>query len=834
MIPKKQGKGQYIIYGIAAFFVLILMLHIGNYMFPAKINNIQNTQTSLTDKKGNQIQTTIDSTKVEQEMNLNFIEALPKAIKDMENPLTFFKVFPVSAKTIFIVFVILILEGLGFMYMKARAEAMKNDLPNTSDGSAKWNDNQKKYDFDMTIPYTKEMEKEDAPDMNILLADGVKLSSDRFRKIPAKGSQIDRNWNVLVVGGPGTGKSFGVIKPNLMQCNTSAIITDPSGEILRCCGKYLRQKGAIIKQFSTSDMIRSNCYNPFDYVYDENGDIDETKVATMVTLFLKNATNNKKGGGGDPFWEKSSKALLSAICYYLIEGEKLKEIKKNDVNFNSVLKLVQAGKLDEDSSSSQSKLDLLMEQRKHECDKQNIPCKAYDNFATFKLAPAKTGNSILISCAVDLQLFGDQKVIDLTRTDEDPYNNVNLSEIGEVQTYLFINIPQANPTYNFLVSMLYSQMFESLYTKGEKILPKKYHIYDKYGRPIATMFDSKEKAEKALEKLKEAEIKKVITKHGVDYYRICYGNEIITERASEEGALEAIRLTNEAYVKNTNEKSPWHIRCLMDEFANIGEVPEFSEKLATMRKYEISCTIVLQSLAQIKAKYDKLYEAIIGGCDTTIFLGSNELETDKYISELLGKTTIRTRSTSRSSGGKGSFSQSYQSKARNLLDPNEVASIDNKWCIVKVRGKDPFYVKKYSFLMHPKFKYSGNASIENELSDNELKQLFCSTPLDRMVKKDNIKENERKLGKADASVIANGYSEYVQPTSFDDLKTLVNMKDSEDFKENVLMKHISLKNMKTQKQNSTMSKKQRLLKASAVSVLYDEISGADGGFYFGV
>ena len=496
---------------------------------------------------------------------------------------------------------------------------------------------------------------------------------------------------------------------------------------------------------------------------------------------MENASGTSAKAKGDPFWDKSARALMAALAYYMLENPSINQMRKGkryapDINFCTMLKLVQSGKVSEASETSQSALDLLMEEHRTIMKAAGKESKALSNYDTFKLAPGKTANSILITVAVDLQMFNNEDVRNLTRHDyDDEENNIQLDKIGDEQTALFINIPQANTTFNFLVSMLYAQMFDALYTKAEKICPRKWMLKDQYNRPVITMLDSEDDAKTLLEKLPTATINEYKTPRGVTRYQIMIGKKIIQEKPTRETAEAVIKNASNYKVEHGGLRLPWHIRCLMDEFANIGSVPMFSEKLTTMRKYEISCTIVVQNIAQIKEKYDKLFESIIGGCDTIIFLGSSENETCKYISESLGETTVRTRNTSRSHGGKGGSSESFSTTKRMLMTSEEVKNLNNKYCIVIIRGLHPFRDLKYDFSKHPHFSETGNANPKNELSEEFIDTYFNTAPVKKRVpsKKKQQKAVAVIAGKTEYSKDLDGANKIME----DNGVTKENMKD---------------------------------------------------------
>ena len=635
-----------------------------------------------------------------------------------------------------------------FLYINRR-NLYRQDAPGKENGSATFNNDAKGFAEKYTEPYTEQDKKAGASEKNIILAKDLKLSMN--------GRRIRRNMNALVTGGSGTGKTYGLIKPNLAQMNSSFVITDPSGEILDATGIMLMENGYTIKLFSISDMAHSNCYNPLDYIYDEDGNADPTKVQVLVSVFIENS--NGKKSGGDPFWTKSEAAFMTFAILYLAEF-----CNEEERNMYNILRLAQCGRTDEDSSSSQTLLDKIVEDAR----KQNPGAKCFISYDTFKLAPAKTANSILISLAVDLNLFASDRVRNMTSTgyvctrNEDgsikeyvrdgnghvirDSSNLDLQTIGDTKTALFVNIPQANSAYNFLIAMMYSQLFDQLYFHAEKICPNRWHIFDQNGEVISSQYKTEAEASKVMELYSEA---KVITdtSDGFDKYYI-YNQDAGKEYTLPEKAInnDTYGYMQEVYSVEVGEKLikryqnepeiqkgqlwlPIHVRLLLDEFANIGRIPDFDKMLATMRKYEISSMIILQSLAQAKEIYDKLWEAMVGNCDTFIFLGSSEMETAKYVSEKLGKATIRVMDESQSkSASGGSISNSFKKQARDLMDAAEVTKLGNNECLVMVRGEDPFRIDKYDWKQHPHYAESGDADPTRKIDLAYLERHFACKP----------------------------------------------------------------------------------------------------------
>ena len=525
---------------------------------------------------------------------------------------------------------------LMMIYTEAEKDAkrMKKD----ENGSAKWFDDMDKYNKEYTDP--KGSKTHDGPN-NMILGNDVFLSMIQRQTL--------RNSNILCIGGSGSGKSRFFVKPNVLQANTSYVITDPSGELLTSLGSFLEKKGYKIKVFNLVDMEHSNCYNPFNYIRDDLG------VLMLVNCLIKNTTP-PGSSKGDPFWEKSETALLQALMFYLIKYR-----PKEERNFTNIMKLLRAAEIDENNPNAKSQLDRLFDEVARK-DPNSIALKQY---TTFKMGAGKTLKSILISCAVRLTVFNMKEIENLTGTD-----NIDLGTLGDEKQALFVVIPAADDTYNFIVSMMYSQLFETLYYHAEIECPKGYYLTNK----------------------KTGDKKFASTVEDADNF------------------IE----TNPDYEKSEGYKRlASHVRFLLDEFANIGQIPDFDKKLATMRKYEISCSIILQNLAQIKEMYDKKAEGLIGNCDTILFLGSSEYETCEYISKKLGKGTVVVRDNSRNFGSKSGSSLSYKKSGRELMTPDEVSRMDNSECIIFIRSLQAFKTKKYNYPKHPNYKETGDADISN-------------------------------------------------------------------------------------------------------------------------
>lgn len=444
-------------------------------------------------------------------------------------------------------------------------------------------------------------------DNNILLTQEVRMSLNT--------RQHRENLNVLVIGGSGSGKSRFYVKPNIMQLNTSYVVTDPKGELLRSCGRLLKKAGYEIRVFNLIDMSHSNNYNPFNYIYDKDGNINKTYVMKMVNCLMKN-TKQEGASGGDQFWDDSTKALTLAIAFYLLEKKTDENGNSLDRNFSTVMKMMRLAEISEQDENHRSPLDEMMDELRTE----NPHSMAVSFYADFKKAPAETAKSILISAAVRFAAFNLPEVADLTHTD-----NIHLDTLGDRKTALFIIIPSSDATFNFLAAMMYTQLFDTLY----------------------------------------------------DTANFKYGGRL-----------------------------PVHVRCLLDEFANVGTIPDFDKLLATMRSMEISANIIIQNLAQLKKMYDKSWEILTGNCDSLLFLGGQEATTLEAISKSLGKETIDVVSQNRTRSHKSpSTSENNSILGRELMTTDELKVMKPNECVLIVRALYPFFCHKFDIEKHQNYKY---------------------------------------------------------------------------------------------------------------------------------
>lgn len=408
-----------------------------------------------------------------------------------------------------------------------------------------------------------------------------------------------RNLNTLVCGGSGAGKTRFYCKPNLMQANTSFVVLDPKGEIVRDVGKLLEAKGYEIKVLDLISMEKSHCYNPFVYLRSDND------IQRLVTNLFK-STTPKGSQSNDPFWDTAASMLLLALVFYLHY-----EAPEDEQNFAMVMEMLRAGAIEDEEEPRPSPLDNLFSELEYE-NPEHIALKYYHSYHS---GSAKTLKSIQITLAARLEKFNLESLAALTTADE-----LELETLGEKKTALFALIPDNDTSFNFLVSILYTQLFQQLFYSADHI-------------------------------------------HG--------------------GSL------------------PIPVHFLMDEFANVSLPDDFDKILSVMRSRSVSVSIILQNLAQLKALFEKQWESIVGNCDEFLYLGGNEQSTHKYVSELLGKSTIDTNTYGKSSGRSGNYSTNYQISGRELLTPDEVRLLDNQYAILFIRGERPVLDFKYDILKHP-------------------------------------------------------------------------------------------------------------------------------------
>ena len=538
-----------------------------------------------------------------------------------------------SLKTIFIFLLIYFLVML-YIY-----STQKNYRKGEEAGSAKWG-----VAKEVNKKYFQEPNKN-----NKILTKNVSIGLN--------GKLHKRNINTIIIGGSGSGKTRFYAKPNIMQCNTSFIVLDPKGEILRDTGNLLKKEGYNIKVLDLINMEKSDCYNPFVYLKNDND------VQRLVTNLFK-STTPKGSTTSDPFWDATASMLLMSLVFYL-----LYEAPEYEQNFSMVLEMLRAGSINEedDGTGMPSVLDILFQ----DLEMRNPNHVALKYYKDFRIGAGKTLKSILITLASRLEKFNLDSLVRLVSKDE-----LDLGSLGEKKTALFALIPDNDPSFNFLVSMLYTQLFQQLFYLADY----------KYG-----------------------------------------------------GSL------------------PIHVHFLMDEFANVSLPNEFAQILSVMRSREVSVSIILQNLSQLKALFEKDWESIVGNCDELLYLGGNEQSTHKFVSEFLGKATIDMNSYGKTAGRNGSYSTNYQLSGRELLTPDEVRMLNNNYAILFIRGEKPIKDKKYNILKHPNVKYTtdgkgkpyihgldkiqNNENIDNIIDNYEV--IYCDE-IEEYLERNKEDKNEEK------------------------------------------------------------------------------------------
>ena len=475
---------------------------------------------------------------------------------------------------------ILILNLIYIMGIGIYITMQKNYRRGEEHGSARWGD---------ASQVNRKYEAKPASE-NKLLTQNVRIGLD--------GRKHRRNLNVLVIGGSGAGKTRFYCKPNLMQANTSFVILDPKGEQVRAVGNLLREKDYEVKVLDLINMEKSHCYNPFVYLRDDND------VQRLVTNLFK-STTPKGAQSSEPFWDNAAQMLLLALIFYLKY-----EAPEDEQNFAMVMEMLRAGDVDEDNNMPSPLDNLFYDLEK--TDPNHIALKYYRSYHS---GAAKTLKSIQITLAARLEKFNLESLSSLTITDE-----LELEKLGEKKCAIFALIPDNDTSFNFLVSILYTQLFQQLFEVADK----------KYG-----------------------------------------------------GSL------------------PLHVHFLMDEFANVSLPDDFDKILSVMRSRGVSVSIILQNLAQLKALFEKQWESIVGNCDEFVYLGGNEQATHKYVSELLGKETIDTNTYGLSYGMRGNYTKNDQQTGRELLTPDEVRMLDNRYALLFIRGERPVKDFKFDIMKHP-------------------------------------------------------------------------------------------------------------------------------------
>lgn len=558
----------------------------------------------------------------------------------------------------------------------------------------------------------------DDSNYNLIFSKDIWLSLDN--------KKCNRNANVLVEGTSGAGKSFCMIKPNIAQLNSSKIITDPSGELYDEFARWLVWKGKKTMVFDVSNLGHGNYYNPLTFVYDEKGEIDSKKVDVIVDIYMDNASDGNAQGGSDPFWPKAEKAFLTSLIYYTLECD---DITLYDKCFGTILEKAQLAKYEQQNGKSAGETTLTKEINAWETkyiEQHGHKPLTRTYYDTFLLAPEKTANTILITTAVDLQIFSTPQVDKMTRTNvEYPELNIDLQSLAEEEAYLFLIIPVTNKAYNFLVTMMYSQMYDKLYALGDRAYEDKYILYDKDQKPVVKPFDSEEQYQAFLNEVTEDNIFTSRYSKTIDTYYLVWNNKIWKKNLNRDVLVETIKeLKENKYTlkKHQGKELPIHIEFLLDEFKNIGKIPNFPDMIATCRKYKIGNMIILQDESQLEAMWEDDSKAIKANCDTYVFLGSGDPETIKRVSERFGTTTFRQKQVSYDSRGKQSVS--YTPTEIPVIPISDVENLNSNGqfrCIIKSTSCPVFIQDKYKFTDHPYYREVMDCRYDiSSIFDNQL------------------------------------------------------------------------------------------------------------------
>ena len=606
------------------------------------------------------------------------------------SPISIFK--GLTLNSIGMPFLITFILSLLVMVFYLDGRKRNHDMAGIEQGEAQWTINTaeevknqgKKYkEPKLAKEYRETMMSEKYTD-NIMFDNTYGLSMDTRK--------TRKNLHMLVIGGSGAGKTRFFVKPNILQMNSSYIITDPSGELFRDEGQMLKNNGYDVRVFNTFDPNLSMQYNPLSYIQKDSDVVD------LVTTLIK---NTGEATGDNKYFDDATKLLLNSIILFLIHY-----CPKTEHDFAHVMQLVVAADVPEGARNPQSDLDRIFEQVE-KVDPHGLALKMYKSF---KSTSGKSLKSVLSSTSTRLTVFNFAEIERLTCAD-----TISLMTIGDEKTALFIITPPTDNGFNFLVAMMYSQLFSKLYYHDT--FECRYLLTD--NNIIARPFPSKEEAEHVqslLLKQKTAE-KGSILRYEFDdmiekYTMVEVETNKVLLKEIRKKTLEDFENNPEKFVvkQNTKEEagSPFHVRMLMDEFANINEIPGFSEVLATVRKYNMSVVIILQSLSQLKKRYEKDYESIIDNCDTFIFLGSKGQETTEYVSKMLGNMTITVLGVSESLGKSRGTNKSYNQTKRELMTPHELVMLPTDEQIVIVKSVYPFKIPKFKLEKHPNYDQSAD------------------------------------------------------------------------------------------------------------------------------
>lgn len=637
---------------------------------------------------------------------------------------------PGSSVVVWVVYVIVVFA----IYIDV--ERRKN-RSSTSKGTSHWND-WKEHNYTRTYPL-------DSPDVyeppengdmigNAILGEKTRLDMDRVWGM---------NLNMMIQGSPGSGKTRYVLKPNLLQFNSSYVVTDPSAELIGSTAQAMMNHGYRVKLMNLADMSYSDKYNPFRYIKKDED------ILTLVDCLMKN-TDDSEASKGDQFFAKAEQCLFLSLFYYIYY-----EMPPEKKNLNTVMDLYREAKASEGKENFQSDLD----KRFAELEKKNPNHIAVANYHTFQQGTGKTLKSILISFGVRMNPFNVPSLQNLVSDD-----TVHLEEIGDRKQILYIVAPTEKTTYNFIAAMMYTQLFQSLYdrsaeNKSRWMLKKGPNttLRTPVWRNSKEMDKFREQIEQERKRYMKAEFLdddpedqkfKEENEHGVipvPHYRLVDPDtqEVLQDfQSKKEREIYMDCINNGEIVHSDDERLPCNVRCMLDEFANTCEIPGFDKILNTCRKYDISCNIIIQSLGQLKKMYKDDYSAIIDGCSTQMYLAVQDADDLKRVSDLLGNKTVDSAGSSRTFGSRGSSSESVNHDAEALMTVSEIRSMPAKKCIIFISGEAPFYDDKFVLENHPNyaeidhkfFNYKQYFFIEDKVAEKENAKLDLTFRLSKAMK----------------------------------------------------------------------------------------------------
>lgn len=635
-----------------------------------------------------------------------------------DNPLNIGEALSQNLGTILVLW--LVTGGILVMGMSDKS-LRKHDNPETVNGAAHFMtpDEWRIYTKEFTNPYGR---KEMTGKMNMILSNDLRLGLD--------GWKTGRNNNVLCVGGAGSGKSRSLAAPNILQYNCNYVITDPSGELIQSYGKALEDNGYKVKVFNLTNVYAGNRYNPFCYIHTEKD------VFILVDTVIKNT--NGEGRANEPFWENADKQLLYALVLYLWH-----KVPVEEQTFGNVTKLLAMAKVDENNSNMKNVLDGLFDELEKE-DPNNL---AVRNYKQVRNTAGKTLKSIISSVSTRLKAFTLSDIEYLTSADE-----MDFETFTDSKQALFVIIPTADTTFNFVVSMMYSQLLMTQYAYVEKRVELGYQIRDGFD-DVIKVFQANNKKESKDAKAQAVSWIKEIRKKGLyiernderELYeiRIKGSKELVAWRGTKKMAELYMQSLSKVKMEQCSRHCPNYLNIVLDEFANVSQIPDFEHFISTFRKYWIFCFIIIQAISQIKDIYKEKTNILIGNCDTIIDLGTSDPETNKFIMEKAGNRTTTVENTSYTTGGNSSGSTSYNKSKIELITAEFLGTMKRSDCLVMVQGVNPYFGRKYNLESHRNYKYA--ASVKNKFEIPNMSGINKPLSDIPLYKRQQMKEEEMDI-----------------------------------------------------------------------------------------